>query len=181
MSYQYTQEEGDAGRVLWGRVAFLGGALLVAFLLGRLTGSDGVPAAQVQERDQRIEQLADEADGLRRQVEALQAGAPADTDEAPGQAGADTAIADARGDAPDRPDAKASQAPAPKQGQEQQDQDQGQPAADTYQVQSDDTLYTIAERVYGDGNQWTRIAQANNLDGNQPLNVGQDLQIPRAQ
>jgi nucleoid-associated protein YgaU len=174
MSYQHAHEDSDGGRVLWGRMGFLGGALLVAFLLGRVTTSDGVPPAQVQERDQRIQQLADEAEGLRRQVEALQAGAPAKSDAPANQAEADTAIADAR-DTADRPEPQPA-APAGEQAD--------RPAAadgETYQVQSDDTLYTIAERVYGDGNQWTRIAAANNLDGSRPLDVGQDLTIPRDQ
>jgi nucleoid-associated protein YgaU len=206
MSYQFAQEDSGGGRVLggrvlWGRVAFLGAGLVLAFLLGRVTASEGVPAAQVQQRDKRIQQLADEAEGLRRQVQALEAGAPAQTGGAAAQeAGTDSAIADAGEAARDRPertepndkaadDARQDEAPAQTEKQEQAKtsaQEQAPPPSptgtansETYQVQTDDTLYTIAERVYGDGLQWTRIAEANNLDGERPLNVGQDLQIPR--
>jgi LysM repeat protein len=48
----------------------------------------------------------------------------------------------------------------------------------TYTVQSGDTLFRIAEKFYGDGNQWTRILDANpGIDPNN-LQIGQQLQIP---
>ncbi|MBI2414672.1 LysM peptidoglycan-binding domain-containing protein [candidate division WWE3 bacterium] len=54
-----------------------------------------------------------------------------------------------------------------------------------YKVVSGDTLWEIAEAVYGDGTQWTKILEANSKDigflpnGSQALiTVGQVLQIP---
>lgn len=49
----------------------------------------------------------------------------------------------------------------------------------SYTVQSDDTLYLIAERLLGDGNRWTEI---KNPDGSSPiptqLQIGQELVLP---
>ncbi len=49
---------------------------------------------------------------------------------------------------------------------------------ETYTVQSGDTLYSIAEDVYGDGNRWTEIAEANGIDDQSGLTVGEELDIP---
>jgi len=54
------------------------------------------------------------------------------------------------------------------------DDDDGQ----TYTVESGDTLYSIAEEVYGDGNRWSEIAEANGIDDQSGLTVGQELDIP---
>lgn len=51
-----------ASRVLWGRVAVLGGALLFAFLLGRATAPEGVSQAEFS---QLKTELADERDRVR--------------------------------------------------------------------------------------------------------------------
>jgi nucleoid-associated protein YgaU len=48
-----------------------------------------------------------------------------------------------------------------------------------YQIQEGEGLWEIAEKVYGDGMGWTRIAEANKLKENDKLEVGQYLQIPR--
>lgn len=49
-----------------------------------------------------------------------------------------------------------------------------------YLVQAGDTLFTIAAKLYGDGNLWTRIRDANpGVDPNN-LQLGQQLQIPDA-
>ncbi len=52
------------------------------------------------------------------------------------------------------------------------------PAARTYTVQSGDTLWAIAERFYGDGNQYQRIADASGIDNPDLINPGQVLTIP---
>lgn len=55
--------------------------------------------------------------------------------------------------------------------------------ATSYQVQQGDTLFAIAEKVYGDGSTWHRIATANNVgtlpNGNPLIFAGSTLQIPR--
>ncbi len=57
------------------------------------------------------------------------------------------------------------------------------PAASPYTVQRGDTLEKIAAKVYGDGNQWRRIYQANRDKLSSPNRIypGQKLTIPSAQ
>ena len=55
---------------------------------------------------------------------------------------------------------------------------------DTYEVQSGDTLLSIAEQYYGDTTQWRRIYDANkDVIGSDPdkLKVGTTLKIPPKQ
>ena len=48
-----------------------------------------------------------------------------------------------------------------------------------YQVTKGDSLWKIAVRAYGDGFQWTRIAQANHLVNPSIIHPGNSLLIPR--
>ncbi len=52
----------------------------------------------------------------------------------------------------------------------------------SYTVQSGDSLWTVAEKVYGDGHQWGKIADANSLPkdslGRPVVEVGQKLKVP---
>ena len=52
------------------------------------------------------------------------------------------------------------------------------PAQQTWTVDPGDTLWGIAEKVYGDGNQYQRIAGANGIDNPDLISVGQNLVIP---
>jgi nucleoid-associated protein YgaU len=57
-------------------------------------------------------------------------------------------------------------------------------AVDTYEVQSGDTLLTIADHYYGDNSQWRRIYDANkDVIGPDPdkLKIGMKLKIPPKQ
>ena len=47
-----------------------------------------------------------------------------------------------------------------------------------YTVQQGDTLYSIAQQAYGDGNQWPIIASANNISDPNHILPGQVLYIP---
>ncbi len=70
-------------------------------------------------------------------------------------------------------------------------QTQTQPASDTlsknadkidgstYTVVAGDDLWSISVRAYGDGYQWTKIAQANHLANPDTIHNGNVLQIPR--
>lgn len=58
------------------------------------------------------------------------------------------------------------------------DDDEPEEVPDTYEVQGGDTLYSIAEEVYGDGSRWTEIAEANGIDEGSALSVGTVLEIP---
>lgn len=49
----------------------------------------------------------------------------------------------------------------------------------TYTVQEGDSLASIAEKFYGDGNAWVVIAQANHLDSPDQIDAGMVLKIPR--
>lgn len=53
----------------------------------------------------------------------------------------------------------------------------------SYQVQEGDTLFLIAQRVYGDGSRWTIIGHANKVgklpNGNPLIFAGSTLTIPR--
>jgi nucleoid-associated protein YgaU len=139
----YYEDEVDyGGRVLWGRVAVFGGALLLMFLLGRCSAPSGVPASDLQEANARISALAEENEQLRQQLVAAAASTPPEQVETEGTSS-------------------------------------GQ-ATRTYTVRSGDTLISIAQDVYGDGTKFGLIAEANAIDENNKLRVGQELVIPPA-
>ena len=52
------------------------------------------------------------------------------------------------------------------------------PARRIYTVVSGDTLWAIAERFYGDGSQYPKIASANGIANPDLIMVGQELTIP---
>jgi LysM repeat protein len=52
------------------------------------------------------------------------------------------------------------------------------PAPRTHTVASGDTLWAIAERFYGDGNQYQRIADASGISDPDLIQAGQVLTIP---
>jgi nucleoid-associated protein YgaU len=53
----------------------------------------------------------------------------------------------------------------------------------TYQVQAGDTLFKIAEKMYGDGSKWVLLDKANNVgrlpNGNPLIFAGNTLTVPR--
>lgn len=51
-------------------------------------------------------------------------------------------------------------------------------AAETYTVREGDTLWSIAERVYGDGHMWEEIVDANPELEPEGLRVGQEIVLP---
>ncbi len=50
---------------------------------------------------------------------------------------------------------------------------------DSYTVVRDDNLWNIAVRAYGDGYQWVKIAQANELANPDLIHAGNILNLPR--
>ncbi len=52
------------------------------------------------------------------------------------------------------------------------------PSPGAYQVRTGETLQGIAQAAYGDSSLWYRIAEANGLESNDDLRVGQTLTIP---
>ncbi len=59
-----------------------------------------------------------------------------------------------------------------------QDRDENQEVV--YTVKSDDTLSAIAQRYYGDANDYMKIARANGIDDPDRIQAGQRLKIPGA-
>jgi hypothetical protein len=53
-----------------------------------------------------------------------------------------------------------------------------EPKVRRYTVKAGDTLWAIAQRTYGDGAKWNRIADANGIRDPRTLKVGQVLTLP---
>jgi nucleoid-associated protein YgaU len=169
MGYDYEYEDAGAGydaRILWGRMAVYGVAFVLVFLVGMWWGGRGdVDEDQIVELQSQVETLEAENQELRDTVDALSAG---QTDEPEPATNEDEAA-----DEPDGADQPADEPEeAPEAAQE--------PQPETYVVQSGDTLRGIAADVYGDPDEWERIAEANGLTRETVLTVGQELIIPPA-
>src|SRR6185436_15597766 len=54
------------------------------------------------------------------------------------------------------------------------------PSVGSYTVHQGDSLQSIAQAAFGDSSQWWRIAQANGLQSDRDLRVGQTLTLPSA-
>ncbi|HVM35412.1 MAG TPA: LysM domain-containing protein [Actinomycetota bacterium] len=67
------EEPGGRGRVLWGRVAAFGGALLLAFLVGRASAPGGIPEEELRAARTEARAAEEEADQLRDELAAAQA------------------------------------------------------------------------------------------------------------
>lgn len=52
------------------------------------------------------------------------------------------------------------------------------PAARTYTIRKNDTLWSLAQRFYGDGQKWVDIVNANPGINPQKLAVGQEIILP---
>lgn len=53
-----------------------------------------------------------------------------------------------------------------------------QPVSRTYTIRKGDTLWSIAQREYGNGQKWKDIAQANPSVDPQKLAIGQQITLP---
>lgn len=162
MNRQDEYEYESGGQVLWGRVAVLSVALLLSFLLGRGCAS-GVPQEEFDAVDQRVAELSEEKRQLEQELQALDDGQPA-TPEAPeepqeGGEGEET-----------EPTASTTDS----DGEASADED----GVRIYTVQPRDNLRSIAQKFYGDGNKHELISEANGIDSDNVLQVGQELRIP---
>lgn len=148
------------GRVLWGRVAIFGVALLLTFFLGRACAA-GVPEDDLEEANRQVQEYVEENEQLRQELEALSGGA-APTDPAAGEDGetAEGTEADGAAGEPTTDDTAAAE------------------GTQTYTVQANDNLRSIAQEFYGDGNRHDLISEANGIDSDNVLQVGQELEIP---
>jgi nucleoid-associated protein YgaU len=169
MDFEYEGAEDFGGRILWPRIAVFVFAAFLMLLLGRCTAGGGVPQAEfdaVVEQNSEAQTALAQKDvsiaQLQQDLIDARESAPAPTDPtAPGTTpGTDAA------DGTTTPPADGGGATTDAAGNR------------TYEVQPGDTLSTIAEAVYGDPRAFGAIAEANNLGGNNVLQVGDTLIIP---
>jgi nucleoid-associated protein YgaU len=77
---------------------------------------------------------------------------------------------------------KSQSSPTPTPTKSAKPQQQPNATAEKYTVVAGDSLWSVAENVYGDGHQWHKIADANSLQsdaaGRPVIEVGQVLSIP---
>jgi nucleoid-associated protein YgaU len=173
MDYEYASDDHYGGRVLWGRMAVYGVTLLLAFLLGSCVGGWGqVDRDELTEANKEIARLQTEVISYEETLEAMSANA-ADPPRVPIE---DEGVAGTEGDA------ATGATEGETAGDEADDTVDGEAAATgetrTYTVQEGDTLYIIAQRMYGDGQKFPLIAEANDLSRDTPLRVGNELVIP---
>jgi nucleoid-associated protein YgaU len=155
MDQNYELEEDYAPRILWGRLAFFLLAIVLAFSVGRCTKSSGVDEDTFAAEQQKVVELQSENTVLQAQVDA----AAEQGNNNQGGSGNDDGAAGGQSEAP------ATEEPVAGEGQ-------------TYTVQPNDTLTTIAQEFYGEQSKYDLIVDANNLTDDTPLRVGQELIIP---
>lgn len=173
MDYEYASDDQYGGRVLWGRLAVYGVTLLLAFLLGSCVGGWGqVDKEELTEANREIQRLQEEVVTYEETIEAMSANAaeaprvPLEEEDVAGAEG-DGAIGEGEGaaDATETDDTVDGEAAAAGETR-------------TYTVEDGDTLYNIAQKMYGDGQKFPVIAEANDLSRDTPLRVGNELVIP---
>lgn len=158
MSHRNEYEYESGGQVLWGRVAVLSVALLLSFLLGRGCAS-GVPEDEYAELDERVEELSREKRQLEQELQALTDGQPPPPEGEGTEGGEGT-----------EPTAETTD----EDGEATATED----GVRIYTVQPRDNLRSIAQQFYGDGNKHHLISEANGIDSDNVLQVGQELEIP---
>jgi len=67
---------------------------------------------------------------------------------------------------------------SPPPGYEPEPLPPSQPATRTYTIRKGDTFWSIAQRIYGDGQRWRDIAQANPSVDPKKLAIGQQITLP---
>ena len=150
--YDWDEEPvADKPRILWGRVAALGGMLILAFLLGRATKGDGVPTAELNEARQQIQTLEEENQALEDEL----ASAP----DVSGDTGTDVE------DDTTTEDTTSGDTDTSVEGK-------------SYIVEPGDSLTTIAEKFYDDPSLDDYLAEVNGISDPTQLAVGQELIIP---
>lgn len=171
MDFDYEGSEDFGGRILWPRVGLFVLLAVLVFLLGRCTSGGGDVAqedydevvAQNSELEVTLTQQQASIEQLQQELlDARAAGQPTAPGNGTGTTGGTEGPTDAGTGAPVGP----ADAPTDQQGNRQ------------YEVQPGDTLATIAEAVYGDPTAFGAIAAANNIGGDNILQVGQTLVIP---
>lgn len=170
MDYEYEPDDEDyAPRILWARIAFWVGGVVIAFIFGACTFGGGS-----SDLEDRVAQLEGTNSELESQIETLESQNTALSDRLAADEG--DGEEDGDGDA----DGNGTSADEDEGDEDGSDADGGEidDGEDrSYVVQEGDTLGTIAQRFYGDSSQIEPIQQANNLDSTN-LQIGQELTIP---
>ena len=167
-------------KVLWGRVAALAATIIAAYLLGRVTAPDGVPAESLVRAETELAAAKQRVTELETRLAETTSPESARTVPAPAEQGAEeptSAAPEDRRDETDAGDAPATGAGIPP--------DEGAEApgsrpnsAETYVVKEGDSLNTIAREFYGDASLVGLIAEANNITARGQIRVGQKLDLP---
>ncbi|CAN5277976.1 hypothetical protein BH23ACT9_BH23ACT9_36090 [soil metagenome] len=168
MDFDYEGAEDFGGRILWGRIAIFGFALLLMLILGRCTAGGGadedqLAALQASNTDAQAALAQKDASIAQLQQQLVDARAQ-EAPTTPGTGTGDGTDGTLGGTTGTTPPADATTTDAS--------------GNRTYVVQAGDTLSTIAQSVYNDPTAFGVIAQANNLGGNNVLQVGDTLIIP---
>lgn len=151
MGYEDYDDEYAGGRPLWGRIGLLLLLGLLLVFLGRCTAG-GASNADLEETRAEVTRLSEENEELRQAAQSAADAGGTDTVPSPGAT------------------------PQTTDGSTEDDAADGG-GGQTYEVQPDDTLGEIAAEFCGDPEQFPLIEEANDLGG-QPLQVGQELDIP---
>lgn len=158
-AFDYGYDEPEPRRpgsdIIWGRVAILGAIVLLAFLIGRTTAGGGVSQAEFDAAKTTAAEAGDQVAELQQQVVALQEQLNAE----------DTGGTGTQGDGSGNGNPNSG-------GGETTGQ------AETYVIESGDTLQSIAEQFYGDVGLDFLIAEANDITDPTSLHPGQELTIP---
>jgi nucleoid-associated protein YgaU len=169
----YDDREPAPVQVLWGRVAVLGGALVLAFLLGMFVSGNGSPTEeQIKASDpyQNLraenEDLANQNEQLNQQLDQLsRGGTPTDAPTVGGEQNGESQSGDSSGG-----DGSSGNG----------DSGSNDSDARVYVVRQGDTLSQIAQRFYGSAGLEARerIAEENGIEPDATLQVGDELTIP---
>lgn len=163
MDYDYEQRDEYESRVLWGRVGVFVAVVILAFILGScLSGrAENDLRAQVELLEAETASLEQENAQLEEQVAALSAGQGTDSPDTTTEPPAD----------------QPTEAPPTDQPTEEPPAEPTEEVR-SYTVEPGDTLYSIAQEMYGDGSLHPLISQENGIDSSNRLTVGQVLRIP---
>lgn len=165
-------------KVLWGRVAALAATIIAAYLLGRVTAPDGVPAESLVRAETELAAAQQRVTELETRLAETTSPESARTVPAPAEQGAgepstapedreETGAGDAQATGAGIPPDEGAEAPGSRPD-----------SVETYVVREGDSLNTIARRFYGDASLVGLIAEANNITARGKIRVGQKLDLP---